>query len=572
MVNLRHAQVKAVAALDSTKNSLDSETFEDDEEEGQELNKKRKHHDIDKLVHEVAKLFGHVGTPEYCHGAVVFRVFLSMKARECTGINQKYYESAQNVFLKRQVGSRYYVTSYNAGCIYFLCTAMVAFLNEQQLIKSLNLLELSCLEKLQDPVLIANLRLEGLLFDKVYSDLMTLVKSKVLNKSTLDMNVHYEELLAFLVLLTSEPKVLLDSEVRVFKSEPQLYSLSSSSKTNHRLNKKYIPVRKSLHEDLDDSIILPMICAAANAMSLKLQSYKVDHLPGGQYHNPSSEVHSVLSTIQPHNDRSESVFGCNDWLTKILPNMAQSTRSAMIEVSCNKTIDWLNARSDDEKDAILTLAQSQRESIQKETEKEKHLLLEQKIAERQNTIKKAVEKQTKHYDKIENLKTDPLITSIDALNERVTMIKSLLIPESIKETEIKMLVKRQVQLRTQVFQAKGAKIVFTEKGKQKSSSELLHELSSIIVNASVSVRRLDETVTNEKQPLYVVFDKPSLLIGVTVRHRFQDTDGTLQWYDGVITLYRRHTFTIYYDETKENCLFSVDDLKQDFSLGDLWFQ
>ena len=58
-----------------------------------------------------------------------------------------------------------------------------------------------------------------------------------------------------------------------------------------------------------------------------------------------------------------------------------------------------------------------------------------------------------------------------------------------------MLVKRQVQLRTQVFQAKGAKIVFTEKGKQKSSSELLHELSSIIVNASVSVRRLDETVT-----------------------------------------------------------------------------
>ena len=42
---------------------------------------------------------------------------------------------------------------------------MVAFLKE--LIKSITRLKSSCLQKLQDPVLLANLRLEGLMFDKV---------------------------------------------------------------------------------------------------------------------------------------------------------------------------------------------------------------------------------------------------------------------------------------------------------------------------------------------------------------------------------------------------------------------
>ena len=106
-------------------------------------------------------------------------------------------------------------------------------MNEQKLIKSLNRLESSCLQKLQDPVLLANLRLEGLTFDKVYADLMTLVKSTDLNKSALDMNAHYKELLEFFDVVTTNPTALLGSETLVFKSEPRLYS--ESMKLNHRL-------------------------------------------------------------------------------------------------------------------------------------------------------------------------------------------------------------------------------------------------------------------------------------------------------------------------------------------------
>ena len=66
--------------------------------------------DVDKVVHEIAKLFGHLGTPEYCHGAQSFQIFLALKARERKGADKTYYENAQKVFLKRQVGSCYYVT------------------------------------------------------------------------------------------------------------------------------------------------------------------------------------------------------------------------------------------------------------------------------------------------------------------------------------------------------------------------------------------------------------------------------------------------------------------------------
>ena len=122
-------------------------------------------------------------------------MFSSIAAKEAE--IETYYKNAENVLLKRQVGSRYYVTSFNAARILFLRRAMVTFLKEQELIKKLNKLESTCLEKLQNDLLINKLRLEGLMHDKVYADLMMLVKSSSLSKTALSMNVHYKELLDF---------------------------------------------------------------------------------------------------------------------------------------------------------------------------------------------------------------------------------------------------------------------------------------------------------------------------------------------------------------------------------------
>ena len=124
------------------------------------------------------------------------------------------------VFFERQAGSRYYVASCNAGRVFYLKRAIIAFLKEQELIKSLNQLESACLKKLQDPLFITKTHMEGLMFDRVYADLMMLVKSKELNKTALDMNVHYKELLNFLQRLSDTPSLIVNENTLCFQVSP----------------------------------------------------------------------------------------------------------------------------------------------------------------------------------------------------------------------------------------------------------------------------------------------------------------------------------------------------------------
>ena len=78
-------------------------------------------------------------------------------------------------------------------------------------------------QKMGQNDILAQLKLDGLLFEHLYSDLMMLVKSKALDKSALDMNVHYLELKVFLEELTQHPQQIMNQKYQVFPSEPRLY-------------------------------------------------------------------------------------------------------------------------------------------------------------------------------------------------------------------------------------------------------------------------------------------------------------------------------------------------------------
>ena len=67
--------------------------------------------------------------------------------------------------------------------------------------------------------MLTNVKVDGLLFYHVYSDLTTLVKSRKLDKSLLDMNVHYLELLNFLQELKLHSACIMNRSKPVFVSE-----------------------------------------------------------------------------------------------------------------------------------------------------------------------------------------------------------------------------------------------------------------------------------------------------------------------------------------------------------------
>ena len=80
-----------------TYEDVGSKTYEDVGNKTGLISNRNLIRDIDLFVKELAKLFGHLGTPEYCHGASVFRVFLETKTRETIGDEQNYYLSVQKV-------------------------------------------------------------------------------------------------------------------------------------------------------------------------------------------------------------------------------------------------------------------------------------------------------------------------------------------------------------------------------------------------------------------------------------------------------------------------------------------
>jgi len=64
------------------------------------------------------------------------------------------------------------------------------------------------------------LKVDGLIYDLVYADVMVLMKSNKLSKMYLNMNLHYLEPVQHLELLETSPRLLLEQSIQAFKSEP----------------------------------------------------------------------------------------------------------------------------------------------------------------------------------------------------------------------------------------------------------------------------------------------------------------------------------------------------------------
>ena len=153
----------------------------------------------------MCKLLGHLGVnPEYRRGVIGFPEFLqsALEDGRAAGVSTEYIEAAMKIKLERQVGSRYFVTSRNAGRIFFLAPCAAEYLRSLERTKEL---ERDVLRHMSTDVDRALLKADGIFFDAIYADLMCLLKSRQLNKTYLDMNQHYLELLERLQLYAQHP-------------------------------------------------------------------------------------------------------------------------------------------------------------------------------------------------------------------------------------------------------------------------------------------------------------------------------------------------------------------------------
>ena len=231
--------------------------------------------------------------------------------------------------------------------ILFLTKAAIKFLEYTGRCNG-NKLERTVYEKLKDAVKLAGLKADSLMFHHVYADLVMLAISKELGKSDLDIGKHYLELKLFLEIAQADPSIVFNNMLQVFTSEQQLYDAMATSKTvaklNHRQHACYQHISKRLFEkdDWDEGMLLTRLSHGCKSMADKLITYARDQLPGGRYWDPEPETKEILNKLEPNNDLCESILGLNDYLFTAIPNMDQLTRSNIVQIKNNKTMEWLD--------------------------------------------------------------------------------------------------------------------------------------------------------------------------------------------------------------------------------------
>lgn len=505
------------------------------------------YHQADVLVHEFCKLFGKTGVPEYGLGTLGFPDFLEEHSNSASE-KTSYYQLCSKVRLDRQVGSRYFVSAANAGKILFLQEAAVDYLQYSD--KNCgNKLEQTVFKKLQDPDELSQLKCDAIMFHQVYSNLVMLVKSTQLNKCALDMNKHYLELKVFLEEVELNPHIALDKDYKVFVSEDLIYG--SNKKLNHCLHFMYKPIEERIfrEDEWDHTLLYPLLSAGASAMKEKLCTYAHTQLPGGEYWEPKDAVKEILKKLKPNNDLCESILGLNDYLTTAIPNLHQMSRSNLIHVKKNKTMQWFHQLPHDKRDYIIKLAIKRRAEVEKlykaeeveRSRKRRDKMVQEK--HRRDALKQRADAERERLAKL------PLITSVDELDGLIGEIDDEVGITSKKKTQKKLaIIREQVNIRKKVLKQK-INVPFTHKGKQRPLQTIIKEISDFIANENVLLS------TNSK------------LVGKRILHKFE-VDKKEKWFTGYVVSYDAHTqlYELEYDEEEEKFFFN---LEEDISQGDI---
>ena len=511
---------------------------------------------IDEFVREFCKLLGHVGCPEYGKGARQFPDYL--KAKEVEALEKDDHEradaycKAQKIKLARQVGSRYFVSAFNAVRILYLAPIAVEFLKEQALLKEPNKLERETLEHLEDSERLLHVKVDGLFYYHIYADLVNLVKSNLLDKSVLDMNNHYLELLTALTELSCHPEEILNPSLRVFPSEPRLYE---DNKISHRKHPGNSDLYKQLFSvnDTDREFMLRKVKAAAFPMKEKLKAYKCDQLPGGKYWNPDEKTAEILASLRPNNDICESLLGLNDWLTTALTNASQLTKSNLVEMKRNHTIQWLENPTVN-RDKVINLAVEKKKSVEQQYHLMQHKQQEERISARATLLEKATEKAERRNAEVEKLSSIQLIDTEEQLELEIQAIEEKQLNQKDCNAEKILLIKDQIKKRRKTLKQK-VPIMFSAKKKPKSFQQLKLEYVEWLNAQEPPAKRMR------------INDDPHQLVGKKVLHIFL-VDGKEEEFEGFILNYdaERNEHEIIYNGDREHYCY---DLTQDITDGSL---
>jgi len=154
----------------------------------------------------------------------------------------------------------------------------------------------------------------------------------------------------------------------------------------------------------------------------KLANYAKDQLPGGKYWEPDADLEKVLSQLEPNNDLCESILGLNDYLSTAMPNMDQLTRSSMVQIKKNNSIEWLDSLPKVQQEEIIELSMKNKSEVIKQYKEHQKSVAQQ----RQKYMLKQHQEKEKSRQRMKREREDflkvQLLSSVYEFNNVIAVI------------------------------------------------------------------------------------------------------------------------------------------------------
>ena len=433
-------------------------------------------------------------------------------------------------------GNRFNIVLYDAGALYYISELVVSFFNDvwqtpNQLLKAVH-------SDIRVPELVAGCRALGLINKTITGPLWRVLESD--NVTILEMNTYFDVLITKLDVWAQDASKLLQGDAELYADYPPTkdeiwYCLIAS--TDH---------------DATTQELLQVLCSAFSALLSRLVQ---DHLPGGAYCNPSTELTHETKSVSKTNVVSERDFGKLDRLLREKPNATTLSLEAMILFSNNKTMNWLTSKSPEEVQQLLQDARKIAPEFRRLFKERKQNILEERIKalhEKQHALEAASVKQLRIK---ENLTKDiiqyGLWQSKDDIAEGVAKERS-------KTAKLRAL-KVQFNFRKRVLDQRSYRhkelFLFSKNGQQYTVEELMDNLAKLI-NEEEAVSGLANKVRES-------------LVGKTIKHRWRDESGVEQWYFGEVLSKVAGTDEWYNVQYEGEDDVSTLNLHEDIDLGDL---
>lgn len=301
----------------------------------------------------------------------------------------------------------------------------------------------------------------------------------------------------------------------------------------------------------DDYFLQSLLSSGATLMKEKLSSYARNQLPGGIYWDPDPSIKPILKSLKPNNDVCESILGLNDYLSTALPNMHQMTKSNLVQVKKNKTVQWLDTLPPEQQERIVELARKSRVDVAKackDADSQRSMLRREKMMRekcRRDALEKRAAMEKERLSKLHLMAFDELKITLSKIGEEDI--------SNAKKTKKKLaLIREQINIRKKLLGQK-INIPFTCKGKQRSLVVITEEFLQHLQNEGACSTSCSYSA--------------QYLVGKTVLHKFL-VNKDEKWFRGYIVNYSADTneHEISYEDEDEHYFFN---LLEDISLGDL---